>query len=441
MFDINFIKKNKKIVETNLKNRKAKASIARILDLDTRRKEAEILLNALRQQKNVGSKQNLSLVERNRLRELHKKIENLDGKMREIKEKLHEELSWVPNMSAIDMPIGGGPEDNVELKVWIPNKGYLESKKLGKGNNAVKFMSVLKNPLHHVELGERLDIIDVKQSAFTSGSRFAYLKKEAVLIQYALYNLLSKKLIKEGFVPMITPLMVKERVLFGTSHFPEGKDQVYKIEPNNVEDKVDLYFVGSSEPSLFAYYMDKLIPHEELPVKMFAFTSCFRSEVGSWGKDVRGIKRVHQFDKLEMDAVCLPEQAEKIMEEFLAINEWLLQALQLPYRVINKCTGDCGYLATYKQYDIEVWLPGQQEFMEVMTDTNTTDFQAQRLNIKYKGEKGKKVYAYTVNDTGCAMGRMIIAILDNYQKEDGSVMIPTALQEYIGKSIIQTKKK
>jgi len=192
--------------------------------------------------------------------------------------------------------------------------------------------------------------------------------------------------------------------------------------------------VGSSEPSNFSYFMDRTLQEVELPVKIFAFTTCFRSEAGSWGKDVRGIKRLHQFDKMEMNAVCAPDQSEDIYQEFGQINEWLLQELQLPYRMVDKCGGDAGYLASHRQRDGEVWMPGTGAYMEVMTDTNTTDYQARRMNIRYRPKGGGSLqFCHTVNDTGCAMGRMIIAIMENYQQADGSIRIPDALRSVVGK--------
>jgi seryl-tRNA synthetase len=263
---------------------------------------------------------------------------------------------------------------------------------------------------------------------------------DAVKLQYSLQQLVFNELIKREFVPIIPPLLVKDCVLYGTSHLPEGKDQIYRIEAEYVEDSQQLNLVGSSEPANFAYFMDKTLSAEDLPIKLFAYTTCFRSEAGSWGRDTKGIKRVHQFDKIEMNAVCLPEQSEKIFEEFLSVNEWLLQSLKLPYRLVLKCTGDAGYLASAKQIDSEVWLPGQREFMEVMTDTNTTDFQARRLHIKFRTSDGEKGYVHTVNDTGIAMGRMLIAILENYQQADGTIKVPEVLQPYMGKDTIGPSK-
>ena len=215
------------------------------------------------------------------------------------------------------------------------------------------------------------------------------------------------------------PLLVRERSLYGTSHFPEGRDQVYEIKTENVEEPLPLFLVGSSEPSNFSYFMDRTLKEDELPIRLFASTPCFRSEVGSWGKDVKGIKRVHQFDKIEMNAVCMPTGRVEVYEEFGGHNEWLLQTLELPYRMVDKCTGDAGYLAAHRQRDAEVWLPGSGEYMEVMTDTNTTDYQARRLNIRYRAARAAR-FAHTVNDTGCALGRMLIAMIENYQQEDGA---------------------
>ncbi len=444
MLDIKFIRAFPERVKETVKVRRAKnVDVDEILKLD------KIRLDLLRE---VETKRSL----RNELSEAMKKaqpderkkiideattlkadLKKLEDDLKIVEGSLEEKLLYVPNFLADDVPAGTGDPDHKELAVWIPGKGYLESSKLGFGDNAVQFMPKPDFAgLDHVEIGKKLDIIDVEQSAKTSGSRFCYLKKDAVLLQDAIMALLKRKLIQEGFIPMVTPLMVRERVLFGTSHFPEGRDQVYKIDSEYLEEDAQLYLVGSSEPPLFAYHMDKTLDVKDTPHKMYALTSCFRSEVGSWGKDVRGIKRVHQFDKLEIDVVCAPEDSMKVMEYLRGINEWFYQTLELPYRVIYKCAGDCGYNASHKQYDVEVWLPHQKEFIEVASDTNTLDYQARRMNIKYKGINGETGYVHTVNDTGCPAGRVLIGIIDNYQQADGTIRVPKALQEFMGKEVI-----
>ena len=346
------------------------------------------------------------------------------------------------------MPVGKGEEDDVIIKAWLPERGYIELKDNSYANaDYIPETEFIHKD--HIELGTALDLIDVEQSAKVSGSRFCYLKNEAVLLQDAVSMLLKSHLHQKGYMPIIPPVLVKERALFGTSHFPEGKDQVYKIENFNVEEGNELYLVGSSEPVNFAYFMDKTFEAAHLPIKLYAQTSCFRSEVGSWGRDVRGIKRVHQFDKLEMNAIATAETARQVFDEFLANNEWLLQELKLPYRVVNHCTGDSGYNASHLQYDIEVWRPAVKEFMEVMTDTWTTDYQARRLNIRYvsRSERvaerskkdGKSYFAHTINDTGVAFGRMLVAIIENYQQPDGSISVPDALQKFLGFDTIKPK--
>lgn len=448
MLDIKYIRENPEKVQEAVVNRGIKGIFVEdLLRLDSKR--VDLL-------KQIDLKRNL----RNKISEDVSRIKDDDARKklidegRQVKEdisKFEKEYDLVnteftalmyrfPNIPSSNMPVGKGEEDNKVVKVWLPEKGYL---KLDKDIPYVDSSYMPKTEFtykDHVELGKKLDIIDVEQSAKVSGSRFCYLKNEAALLQDAVFALVKNKLYSMGYRPLVPPLLVGEKALYGTSHFPEGYDLVYKIENKNVEQNRDLYLVGSSEPSNFSYYMDKTLGIGDLPIRMYAQTTCFRSEVGSWGKDVRGIKRVHQFDKLEMNAVCIPEMSDIIFEEFLSNNEWLLQTLELPYRIINKCTGDAGYNASYFQYDIEGWRPGLKEFMELGTDTNTTDFQARRLNIKYLDQDGKAKFVHTVNDTGVAVGRMIIAIIENYQQKDGSILIPQALLPYMN-GITKIEKK
>lgn len=442
MLDIKFIRENPEKVKQNIIDRKfnpIKTDIDKLLELDKKYRETIAEVEMLRAERNKLSLQK-EAADRVKGQEIKVKLKQKEEELSQFETQIDLIMEWIPNVMSEDTPVGSGSDDNVDYKVWLPGKGYLEESKLGKGNEVATSMPLLPfEGKDHIELGKDLDLIDTEQSALVAGSRFAYLKNEAVLLQYAIFDLLFKELIKKGFTPMIVPLMVREKVLFGTSHFPEGYEQVYRISNENVEEKNQLYLVGSSEPPLFGYGMGKRFSEEKLPLKMTAFTPCFRSEVGSWGKDVRGIKRVHQFDKLEMDVICLPEQAEQIFEELVSINEWLLQSLKLPYRIIRKCTADAGYAASYKQYDVEVWRMQAKEFMETMTDTNTTDYQARRLDIRYQKKNGEKGYCFTVNDTGVAMGRMILAILENYQQKDGSIIIPEVLRDYIGKDKISPK--
>lgn len=424
------------------------ANVDRWLDLDERRRELQGKIDALNSEKKELAKLGRENPDAARAKgvELRDAARALETDMSEVNDEWQRIIDWFPNWPHPDMPHGAGEEDNVEEKAWIPGVGYLGADKLGVGEDSAQHMPQFPlhaegefEAAHHSELGTQLGGVDTLQASQVSGSRFAYLRGDISRMQYALSRLLIDELLRRGYEMFVPPLLVRERALYGTSHFPEGRDQVYAINSDNVEEGNQLFLVGSSEPTNFSYFADRVLEADALPTKIFAYTACFRSEAGSWGKDVKGIKRVHQFDKIEMNAVCLPEQSEAIYAEFAEINEWLLQQLNLPYRIVDKCTGDAGYLASHRQRDLEVWLSGSREYMEVMTDTNTTDYQARRLGIRYKGAQGRG-YCHTVNDTGAAMGRLIIAILDNYQQADGSVVVPEALRAVLGKERLQGSK-
>ena len=426
----------------------SKANVDRWLEVDGERHKLQMALEEANAQRKAISSQARDNPDaartagqelRQRTRDLEQAIERLSGEWQAI-------MDWFPNWISEDMPPGRSEADNVEECAWIPGQGYLPEAKLGKANNAAQYMPKRPlyaegdfKPLHHADLSARLGI-DTAQAAKVSGSRFTYILGDVARMQFGIQQLLTNHLLEAGYTPIVPPLLVRERSLYGTSHFPEGREQVYAIMPSNVEDEAELFLVGSSEPANFSYFMDKTVDPAELPFKMFAGTPCFRSEAGSWGRDQRGIKRVHQFDKIEMNAVCAPEQSDAIYAEFGRNNQWLMQALQLPYRIVDKCTGDGGYLATYRQRDVEVWMPGTGEFMEVMTDTNTTDYQARRMNIRYKPADGSGTrFCHTVNDTGCALGRLLIAILENYQQADGSVKVPEVLVSAVGKQFLMPR--
>ncbi len=427
----------------------ARADVDRWMDLDKKRRALQTEIDGLNSEKKKIAALGKSDPDRARAKgqELREKSKDLDAQFTEVTSRWQECMEWFPNWIDPEMPEGAGEENNVEECAWVPAKGYLETNQLGTANHSAAFMPQKPvhadgkefKPLHYTELGERLGGVDTLQGGKVSGSRFAYILGDIAILQIAIDRLLTDELLRKGYQPIVPPLLVRERSLYGTSHFPEGRDQVYEIKTDNVEEPFPLFLVGSSEPTNFSYFMDRTLEEDSLPVKVFASTPCFRSEAGSWGKDVKGIKRVHQFDKIEMNSVCTPEQSKEIYEELGQVNQWLMQQLELPYRVVDKCTGDAGYLASYRQRDVEVWMSGSQEFMEVMTDTNTSDYQSRRLNIRFRRTDGNLRYCHTVNDTGCAMGRMLIAILDNYQQDDGSVKVPAVLQSTMGTDLLRPK--
>lgn len=445
MLDPNFIRKNPDKVKEIVKNKgtdATKANVDRWLELDTKRSEL------LKQTEEINRRRNqiaAQLATNDRTpemiaegKELKEKEQALRAELEKVEIEWNETALWFPNIPFDDIAIGKDDLDNPEIYAWRPDTGELPKENLGKGYDAAKYMPGRLlyadkdfEPKHHIDILTSLGLVDMAQGAKVAGTRFAYLMGDLVRLQKAVHDFMFEHLLTKGFVMMRPPLLVKERVLIGTSHFPEGRDQVYEIKTDYLEEQNELFLVGSSEPSNFAYGIDRTFKKEELPLKMVALTPCFRSEVGSWGKDVRGIKRVHQFDKLEMDVICAADQSDTIYDELLEVNKWLLQELKLPFHIVEKCTGDSGYAASARQADPEVWLCGQKEFMEVGTDTNATDFQARRMNMYYIDE-GEKKLCHTVNDTGVP-DRILIAIVDNYQQSDGTILIPEVLQPKIGK--------
>ncbi len=276
----------------------------------------------------------------------------------------------------------------------------------------------------YTTLGERLDLVDTDRAAKVSGSRFGYLKGEAVLLEFALVRWAFDHLIAAGHTPMVPPVLVREEALVGTGFFPADRDQVYAVPED------DLYLVGTSEVSLAAYHADEIFEADALPARYAGFSTCFRREAGTYGKDTAGIFRVHQFDKVEMFVFCRPEDSPSEHERLLDLEETLVKELQVPYRVVNIAAGDLGSSAA-KKYDIEAWFPSQGRYREITSCSNTTDYQARRLKVRYRAE-GSNEIAHTLNGTACAVGRTILALLENHQQADGSIAIPEALRPYTG---------
>jgi seryl-tRNA synthetase len=276
----------------------------------------------------------------------------------------------------------------------------------------------------HSRLGESLDIIDTDRAAKVSGSRFGYLKGKGALLELSLVRWAMDHLDEVGFTPMIPPVLVREHALEGTGFFPEAREQVYEIP------KDELFLVGTSEVPLAAYHGDEILDAAEMPMRYAGFSTCFRREAGTYGKDTAGIFRVHQFDKVEMFVFTTPEASAEEHDRLLEVEESLVRQLELPYRVVNVAAGDLGASAA-KKYDIEAWFPGEQNFREITSCSNTTDYQARRLKVRFRGEAGNTL-AHTLNGTACAVGRTILALLENHQQPDGSVLIPEALQRYTG---------
>jgi len=278
-------------------------------------------------------------------------------------------------------------------------------------------------PLDHVELGEKLDLIDIERAGKISGSRFYFLKNELVQLEFALAQYAMEILTKEKFIPMIVPVFLNRETMTGAGYLPAGEDEIYKTQD-------DLFLVGTSEQSLAGYHANEIIEEKKLPIRYAGFSSCFRREAGSHGKDVRGILRAHQFDKVEMFSYCMPKDSEKEHEFLVSMEEKIVSGLGLPYQIVNICAGDLGSPAA-KKYDVETWMPGQDQYRETHSCSNCTDFQARRLNIRYRGKDGKVAPLHTLNGTAIAIGRMLIAIMENGQQKNGSIKIPEALHKWL----------
>ncbi len=323
------------------------------------------------------------------------------------------DAGWVPlpNLVHEAVPTGGGEEDNLEILRWgePPDFGF--------------------EARDHQDLGEALGIIDKERGAKVSGSRFHYLKGKAALLEFALMRWAMDELVGEGFTPVVPPVLVREEALFGTGFFPEAREQVYAVPED------ELFLAGTAEVPLAAMHSDEILDGADLPIRYVGFSPCFRREAGTYGKDTRGIFRVHQFDKVEMFSFCHPDRSWEEHEYLFGLEQRLVQALGLPYRVVDVCTGDLGASAARK-YDIEGWVPGQGAYRELTSCSNTTDYQARRLRIRFKDEDGTNRVVHTLNGTAVTSSRTLLMILEVYQQADGSVAVPEVLRPYTGFDLI-----
>lgn len=371
---------------------------------------------AMTQAENVRAERNKAARERDveKGRALKGELQELETRLKEEEKKYTELLLKVPNLSAEDVKVGT-PEDNevVRLVGEVP-----------------KFDFEVRD---HVDIGRLTDTIDLEDGAKVAASGFYYFKNELALLELALAQYAFEKLIKKGFTPVITPNVARERNIVGCG-FQARSDkerQIYHIEDE------DLDLIATSEITLVGMHTDDVLEHSKLPLKYVGYSSCYRKEIGSYGKDVRGILRVHEFKKIEMVVFCDPAESDKIHEELLAIEEEIYQELGIPYQVIKMATGDLGNAASRK-YDLEAWMPSQNKYREITSTSNTTDFQARRLNIKTKKDN-QNTYVHTLNGTVSTTSRTVIAIMENFQEADGSFRIPKVLQKWVGKEKVSVK--
>ncbi len=418
MLDLNFIRENSKLVQKSSKDKGVDIDVNHILEIDKKHRELSLNVQRLRGERNIlvsaikGKPTPQHLEKGKKLKE---KLEKEEHALSAVWDELKMWLLKIPNLPKPDVKVGKDESENeIIRKVGTPKKFSF-------------------TPKDHLELGEALDVIDVKRATKVSGSRFGYLKNEGALLEFALKQFAFDVLIKEGFIPVIPPMLIKKEIMDGLGYTQMGEEEnIFSLDKDN------LYLVGTSEQSIVPMLKDEVLKKEELPKRFVGFSTCFRREAGSYGKDTRGIFRVHQFDKVEMVSFVAENEDDKEHEYMLSLEEKLLKALEISYQVVRICTGDLGFNAARK-YDIEVWIPSQNKYREITSASTTTDFQSRRLNIKYQDGNEKK-YVNILNGTAFSMNRPIIAILENYQQKDGSVIIPKVLQKYIGKDIVKPQK-
>jgi len=425
MLDIKFIRENTALVKKSIKNRNKKADVDKILELDEKRRKLIAEVDAKRsEQKSVsvsppaggGAGGGWS----EKAKKLKEQIKESDVRLKEVEYLLATLLPAVPNVPLPDVPIGKDDKDNEVMRtVGEPPKFDFE-------------------PKDHLALGEALGIIDVERAVKISGNRFCYLKGGAARLQMALIQYVYDVTLKHAFIPVIPPVIVKRVTAAGSGHPEATGDEAYHLNAD------DMFLVGTSEQSILPMYRDEILDEAQLPIRYLGYSTCFRREAGSYGKDMRGILRQHQFDKLEMFVFCKPEDSEHEHERILRIEEELMQGLELPYRVVKLCTGDMGFPSA-KTYDIETWLPSQNKYRETHSTSNCTDYQTRNFNIKFrrisppspKGGRGDLQYVHALNGTAFALGRIIIAIMENNQQTDRSIIVPKILQKYCGMKILK----
>ncbi len=410
MLSIDFIRDNVEKVKQAAINKNRVADIDKILVLDGKRVELIQKSQKLREERNDFPKGKPDEKTIARGKEIKEELQGIEKELAHVEEELKILMLYVPNVPLEEVPVGKDSSGNKELKKW---------------GEPTKFNFKIKD---HIELGTTLDILDMERGSKIAGFRGYFLKNEGAILHLALLFYVLQKLTKKGYTPFIAPSIVKQFTLFGSGHFPWGSEQdVFKLNQE------DMFLSGTAEIPITAYHSGEILQEKDLPKKFVAFSPCFRKEAGAYGKDTKGLYRVHEFWKIEQVIIDKNniDDARKTHEELQQNAESILQDLNLPYRQLLMCTGDMGE-PQIKKYDIETWMPSRSAYGETMSNSIMGDFQARRLNLRYKTIEGKTEFAFTFNNTAVASPRILIAILENYQQEDGSVKIPEVLQPYTG---------
>ncbi len=425
MLDIKRIRENLEDIKKAMDRRGEKEfNLDEVVVLDDKRKELLKEVEVLKNKMNVESKKIPQLIKEGKditedkanLKKLSDEIKSLDEKIKIVNDELEYKLLRIPNVPNKEVPQGETDEDNVEVRTW---------------GEPTKFNF---NPKAHWDLGTDLEILDFETAAKITGSRFTLYKGLGARLERALINFfLDTNIGEQGYTEVIPPFMANKNSFLGTGQLPKFAEDMFKIEG------LDYYLIPTSEVPLTNIHANQILAFDELPKNYTAYTPCFRSEAGSAGRDTRGLVRQHQFNKVEMVKIVAPEESYNELEKLTHNAEYLLQLLKIPYRVVKICTGDLGFTAAFK-YDVEVWMPSYNRYVEISSCSNCEDFQARRAGIRFKRDKDSKTeYAHTLNGSGLAIGRSFAAILENYQQEDGSVIIPEVLRPYMGIDKIECK--
>ena len=417
MLDAKFIRDNQELVRKALKDRNSDIDITPVIELDSERRNLLAAVEDLKRQRNEASKaigekkrrKEDASAEMAEMKKVSDEIEALDAAVRAKDEELRNLLLVIPNVPHSSVPVGKSEEDNPVVRTWGTPREFSFA------------------PKSHWDIGEELDIIDFERAGKIAGARFAVMKGAGARLERALINfMLDLHTGEHGYKEILPPFMVNKESMTGTGQLPKFEEDLFKVDGGAY------YLIPTAEVPVTNLHRGEILKEEDLPVKYTAYTPCFRSEAGSYGKDTRGLIRQHQFDKVELVKFADPATSYDELEKLTADAEEVLQKLGLPYRVITLCTGDMGF-SSAKTYDIEVWLPGQQKYREISSCSNFEDFQARRAEIRYRPKEGKgTALVHTLNGSGLAVGRTLVAVLENYQQEDGTVVVPEALRPYMG---------
>ncbi len=420
MLDIQFIRQNPDLLREGVKNKQLNPQIVdQVLAADTQRRELIVKVEDIRRQMNENvqaiknSPNSRPTPEQIQFgKELKAQLQDIEPQLKQLEESYQDLLLQVPNLPADDVPVGQDEAGNQVVRQ--------------EGTPPIFDFPVLP----HQELMERLDLLDTTQAAQIGGFRSYFLKNEAVLLEQAILNYALKLMITEGFTPMTAPILVNDQVMTGTGYFPWGHDDHYRTQDNSI-------LAGTSEVALTSYWMGETLNEKDLPIKMVGISPCFRREIGSYGKDTQGIIRVHQFNKVEQVVYTVADEqiTRDWHQKMVGFSEQLLQDLGLSYQVLLMCTGDMG-AGQRKKYDIETWFPSQQKYRETHSASYFNDFQARRLNIRYRAADGSTKFVYTLNNTVAATPRLLAAVIENYQQADGSIAVPEVLQSFVGTAVI-----